>query len=506
MTNLFWQLPWAGPQRISGHVPAWAVMPSSGMGDAKAICVPVRDDPRGGLLLALADPGAELPMVDAPMGGWKRLIGVAGNGHAGYLCLMGYDQPPGGLGDNWAITSCTVLSQAELQPALVKLHEQLGDELARQVVGRQSTSVDTTAPTDPAKPAADGRAGSSRSSIPEASVTFAFGSCQYPSGLMDGPPAQQSYQRLADFMRGTGHRLPDRLLLLGDQIYADATAGLLDPIRLDDRYRVPYEELLRMEPLRDIMRKIPVWTMLDDHEIADNWEPYVQGARGSKLTKGVAAFWNYQRGTRSRSKIWLTPATGPGWSLFMADTRTSREPRSEGSLGTAKILGGPQTLDLEAWLQGQPREDLKIVTTAAMLLPRTVENLEEPLHLDGWSGYPASFHRLLQFLSDKDIRNVCFLSGDAHFGCDVRITLIHPSCRTTRIRSIHAPAMYAPLPFANEQQWNLKLRDRFKFPDRVHGPYTCVVRGKPLTPPGDGCCLLQADRVGGAWTVKVSVI
>ena len=508
MTNLFWQLPWAGPQRIAGRDPAWSVMPSSGMGDAKAICVPVEDTPRAGLLLALADERAELPLVDAPMGGWTRLTAVAGKDHDGYLCLMGYDQPPGGVGDSWAITPSTVLLPVDLQRALVQLHEQLGDELARQVVGRKAKTIESTAPTESAESAADGRAGSSRSRVPqEAGVTFAFGSCQYPAGLMDGPPAQRSYQRLADYLNGQGNRLPDRLLLLGDQIYADATAGLLDPIRLDDRYRVPYEELMRMEPLREVMRKIPVWTMLDDHEIADNWEPYVKGALGARRDKGVAAFWNYQRGILPQDDIWLTSQAEPGWSLFMADTRTCREHRSEATLGTAKILGCKQTQELETWLQKQPREDLKIVTTAAMLLPRTVENLDEPLHLDGWPGYPASFYRLLKFLFDEDIQNVCFLSGDAHLGCDVVVTLSNPEqAHKTTIRSIHAPALYAPLPFANEQPWNLKLADEFMFPDSLHGPYTCTVEGKLLTPPGDGCCLLQADRVSGAWTVQVSVI
>ncbi len=506
MTSLYWQLPWAGPQRLGGREPVWSVMPSSGMGDAQAICVPVSDKPDGGLLLALAGQGPRLPLVDARMGGWTPLTAVAGHDHHGYLCLMVYDQPPGGVGDSWALTTCAVLSLA-LQLALDELHEKLGSELARQVVGRKPIPAATTTTPGSAVPGASDRAGSSSGSASEEpGVTFAFGSCQYPSGLMDGPLAQMSYQRLANFMNQQGQRLPDRLLLLGDQIYADATAGLLDPIRLDDRYRVPYEELMRMEPLREIMRKIPVFTMLDDHEIADNWEPYVQGARGLKFDKGVAAFCNYQRGAPLQTNLWLTPATDPGWSLFMADTRTCREPRSEASLQTASILGLEQTEELEAWLEQQPRANLKIVTTSAMLLPRTVENLSEPLHLDGWTGYPGSLHRLLKFLSDENIPNVCFLSGDAHLGYAVCITLTHPSGRKTKIRSIHAPALYAPLPFANEQPWNLKLRDTFKFPDSARGPYTCKVRGKLFKPQRDGCCLLKADRAGNAWNMTVEVI
>ena len=58
-----------------------------------------------------------------------------------------------------------------------------------------------------------------------------------------------------------------------------------------------------------------------------------------------------------------------------------------------------------------------------MLLPRMVEHEDEPLHLDGWQGHPASLYRLLAFLCDREIANVCFLSGDAHLGCDVDISI-----------------------------------------------------------------------------------
>lgn len=341
---------------------------------------------------------------------------------------------------------------------------------------------------------------------PVLSLTLAFASCQYPSGLLDGLPAQASYQRLADLLENDRARRPDLLLLVGDQIYADATAGLLDPIRLDDRYRVQYEELLRIEPLHRIMRSgIPISWMLDDHEIADNWEPYVQGAQGSKFRKGVAAFWNYQRHAPQKDETWLT-AQGAGWSLFMADTRTHREYRSEATLDDALILGKKQSRKLEDWLQQVDAGSLKLISTSSMLLPRLIEHAEEPLYLDAWQGYPASLHRLLAFVCDNKISNLCFLSGDAHLGCDVDIVITDGTGNEVTTRSIHTPALYAPLPFANEQPWNLNLlHDHFSF-QGPKGRYTCEVNGHAMLPHRDGSCLLKADRAGTAWNVTVEVI
>ena len=320
---------------------------------------------------------------------------------------------------------------------------------------------------------------------------------------MDGLPAERSLQRLADRLDDPDARHPDRLLLVGDQIYADATAGLLDPVRLDDRYRVPYEELLHIEPLRRIMGRIPVLCMLDDHEIVDNWEPYVKGAQGPLFRKGVAAYWTYQRGVAPRDRTWIKRREA-GWSLFMADTRTHRDARTEASLLTAEILGSPQHLELEQWLTGQPAENLKLVASPAMLLPRLWEHLEEPLHLDGWQGYPASLQRLLMFVCDNEIANVIFLSGDAHLGCDVTIRLTGPDGKKVALRSIHAPALYAPLPFANEQPWNLKIPDEFEFPG-PGGTYICHVTGAVSEPYRDGYRLLMADRVRGIWEVSAPV-
>ena len=99
-------------------------------------------------------------------------------------------------------------------------------------------------------------------------VTIALGSCQYPHGPLDGGPAQASLNRLADDAEaGT----IDLVLLMGDQIYADATAGLVDPRVRDDRYVIPHERAQAAQGLQRVLALAPTVMLADDHEVQDNW-------------------------------------------------------------------------------------------------------------------------------------------------------------------------------------------------------------------------------------------
>lgn len=530
MTRLDWQLPWAGPRLTDPEAPSWSVMPSPRQGNAVAVCVAVRTV-RGQVELALAaQPTASIPTANAPLDIWTEVRAAPGTAHGGFLCLVGHDLVTlDGRATPFRAALPSRVALDELGAALVALQHD-GLSLVDYVL--QDPRLMGPARPNPAAAAAPGSAaskGSANASIAfaappsgrsgdaslPAALTLAFASCQYSAGLLDALPAQASLQRLADRLDHPTLPQPQRLLLLGDQIYADATAGLLDPARLADRYRLPYEELLRVAPLRRIMGRIPISYMLDDHEIVDNWEPFVQGATGKRYRRGLDAYWRYQRGDHrppgqrgqgGDDTTWFT-VPGNGWELFGADTRTERDARSEATLEQAEILGAAQRGALESWLTQLPRDDLKLVAAPAMLLPRVLDGLEEPLHLDNWQGYPASLHRLLALICDEQIDHVVYLSGDAHLSCDARITVLGPDGKTARLRALHAPALYAPLPFANEQVWNLAMpRDRFTFTQ--HGrTYRCSVAAAPLPRTRDGSCLLHADRDRtGRWKIRCELV
>jgi cholesterol oxidase len=194
----------------------------------------------------------------------------------------------------------------------------------------------------------------------------------------------------------------------------------------------------------------------------------------------------------------------------MADTRTAREYRSEETLADATILGQAQTKSLEAWLAQAPPQDLKIVTSAAMLLPRARLFQDAPLRLDNWHGYPASFHRLLAFVCDHGLRNLVFLSGDLHLGCSARVRVRNRATgQEVEFQSHHAPALYAPYPFANETRWNLLLEDRFSFEWARGGKgstYDVSVSGHTLGEGAHGCGILEARRNGAGWKLEIDFL
>lgn len=492
---------------------SWYVAADRTQGDGWGLLAPVRQQAGGAWEIA-APAGTQFQLTRLVVDSLRELAFPEGERASHYLCLLRYDypedrpgpafQPGGDLVEHGAALAPPAKSAGapdkalaeELQAALALLARRHGTGLQRQFV---------SAPAAAAPPGSD-----------QDALTFVFASCQYPSGMLDRDQAIRSYQALA---RRFADRLPERLLLLGDQVYTDATYGLLDPTRLDDRYRLPYEQLSGPQgPLaqlpqdfREVMRMTP-----DDHEIVNDWEPWGPRAKGRRYEHGLASYWRYQRGENSAQgkDIWIKECADPGtrqrWHLFMTDTRTQREYRSEKTLATATILGARQTGELEQWLQDTPREDLKIITSASMLLPRARMNVGEPLRLDGWQGYPASFHRLLAFLCDHGIPNVVFLSGDLHLGCRARIRVRKRGApRKVAFESHHTPALYAPYPFANESRWNLLLRDRFTFTygsGAQAGTYDCTVAATTLEEGVNGAGLLRARSAGAGWELKASFV
>jgi hypothetical protein len=531
---LLWQLP-AESLRFDARRNEWNVRSAPGLGRARALFVPVRDSGSpGDWKLTLAN-RAPRPLTLVNDRTWVA-VGIDPGGAlpetTHYLCLLRYDQPPDRPGESFfkdfALPGPEV-SPEELDTVFAELLRAEPQRIAIDVV-LPPTATGPGAPAGDVSTAGSGSTAGSRAMRPAARasspparppaprepaspVHFAFASCQYPAGFLDRGLAHASYEALARHVKAGFD--PVHLLLLGDQVYTDATYGLLDPARLDDRFRMPYEDLTSRStgPWACLPQNLLAVTRMtpDDHEFVDNWEPFYPGATGSRFEFGIAAYWAHQRREDPSPDFDLhIEEQGPGWRLFMADSRTQRCHRSAETLGDATLLGRQQTGMLERWLEAADPGDLKIVTTAAMLLPRQRQYVDDPLYLDNWQGYPASFYRMLAFICDRQLRNLVFLSGDAHIGCSVRATVRNlDTGQSARFESHHAPALYAPYPFANESPFNLLLDDRFSFSVAVDGAvanYECIAKGSVLPVERQGCGLLEARPEGDGWATEVSVV
>ena len=372
--------------------------------------------------------------------------------------------------------------------------------------------------------------------------TFAVASCQYPGGLLDRTPpgtphdrrpgpADASLEWLAarlDEKGGpTGRPAPTELLLLGDQIYADASAGLFDPRVQDDRLRLSYQAFLGARGSRRVLCRLKTTMRFDDHEIIDNWEPGPPGTHRREngfddeklLREGLAAYVEQQLdqppAAARLDPSWDSTPSVAGRPLFLADARSRRTPRDAASAGAASILGEAQFAALEAWLDTTPA-GVCFVTSASMVLPRRrvvadSDCVATALRSDAWDGYPASLHRLLRLVhrhGQDGGRGIVFLSGDEHISNRTRITLTSlAGGRTVVAHSIHASALYAPWPFANSAPSDFANDESFEFTVMLGASsetFRCSVQAVHVDPPGDGHALLTVPSDVAPLSVDVS--
>ena len=418
----------------------------------------------------------------------------------------------------------------ELGIAIQKKFDSGNDDLAKKCVW-----VKPDQPTNIGDPSTASR------KLPDSTVfNFAFGSCQYPSGMIDNTLAFESYQRLADLVETQSEQSPETLILLGDQIYADASAGLFDPLDSDDRYRSPHEKFFANLHVDRVARNIPIYFTLDDHEIDNNYEPYASlssthnkkplacleshiDQQTQRANDGINAFNLYQRGieesdaTRSpnnKVQLWQIIDTFAS-PFFVSDTRTERNNRSVASISDATIMSQDQFKALRDFMVKHKNNGRPVfITSASAMLPRINVAISEDesnpinsIRSDAWDGYPKSLHALMGLIYENNIRNVIFLSGDMHISSITKITLDGKS-RKVSFHSIHSSGFYSPYPFANSSKEELAQKDKWQF--KIETEVSTKKTTETLTCetetafyPGDGFAEMRVSKEAHGWKANV---
>ena len=383
-------------------------------------------------------------------------------------------------------------------------------------------------------------------------LCFHLAACLYPGGLFERSarphpgslgavsnlpgPADRSLQRLRALRQASGFASP--VLLAGDQIYVDATAGLFDPTLRDEPFKRAYDRLREQDWRTEALMGITPVTLMDDHEVADNWQPSLNRGRAADgltlMFKGRYAFLQRQRqinpdpidGPRSRRSLWRLDETSlPGHLLFVGDSRSERSARDPQDMLCARIIGEAQRKAM-LWAlcsqQALQPGQIKFVATSSMLLPRRLSTAQAEqahaqavlagracgpyshagaLRSDAWCGYPGSLHDLLASLVDLQIQHCVFLSGDEHIGCVAEATVQRLGAdgqaqgQAVTLRSVHTGALYAPFPFANGVAEDFAERETFHF-DVDDRHYSCTVQAR-FPSRGDGFVEVAVHRAPG---------
>lgn len=319
-------------------------------------------------------------------------------------------------------------------------------------------------------------------------------SCIYPPNLLRQRLAYKMMDRITQLARDESDgSIKYTLLVAGDSIYADASAGILDPTEPRERFELAYRRL----------QTTPSWQQMslvihnrlhtiDDHEIIDNWEPSCKSApdetddssNADLMEQAKYHFLNFispgnegQQIEDMPNKLWGRRLI-QGLNFFLMDTRTERDPRSAETVNTAEMVSPKQITDILAWLDELDQEDgespelvpvPKFIMSGSMLLPRRTSFVSaddqtfSTLQSDSWDGYSNTRNKLLAHIAIRGIRNVIFLSGDEHLPNKTTIELTNADGLKTTVFSLHGAPLYAPLPFANSEPWAFLHEDRYAF-------------------------------------------
>ncbi len=336
----------------------------------------------------------------------------------------------------------------------------------------------------------------------DSNLCFIHGSCQYPSWVIDGYMADDSYRRLSKRLdTQASNQRPQFMTLVGDQIYADPSTGLFAENDLFERYTKPYEVLYGNQYVRSVRRRLPAHTMLDDHEIETDWEPIPGDVENDQNMRiGVASFMRYQNVSQlsNEGRLWYTSKHN-GYAFFTLDTRTERTPRTAANIETAKLIADEQYQHLTEWLiKNKELNKPVFILSPSTFLPRHAVAVEgktsaASIKSDGWTGYPETLNRLLVFIAENKINNIVFLCGDEHLSCVSKAVIKDTQMKTAaEINIIISSAFYAPYTFANSRPWDLAANESFSF-SNLSNPcdgYRCNV-STDFIKHGDGFCLVE---------------
>jgi len=365
-----------------------------------------------------------------------------------------------------------------------------------------------------------------------AGASFLVGSCRYTGSPFDEDLADSIFEAMC---KQVYHPGVDHVLLVGDQIYADATADMFDTRELREHFSRRYREAFGAPHLRRLLASVPTYMALDDHEFDDNWpgnaqdllkdnDPVVQ--RSMELFwQGLAAVKAYQWGMSQRDGqpkgwspshddqgLWHTFESG-GLPFFVMDTRTERtlrQARISSNAAHAQLVGKRQFDTLTKWLCDAPSEKPKFIVSGSVLapVPRNFTGLEWMYRSnDDWAGYPATWRSLVKYIVERQIQNVVFIAGDYHLSALAKLTLNSDidGKKPVTAYSIVASGLFAPLPFANSKcedyEWGTPTKLPFSAQDA-----TIEVEPYLLTTNSSHFLRVDANYAGGSkWEIVVSV-
>lgn len=370
-------------------------------------------------------------------------------------------------------------------------------EMVRRRIVASRTSVENTPP-------------------PDRRFSFAVGSCRYPGTLIDRHRADAIYAAIIQAFnlveKDAGSF--DCLFLLGDQIYADATANVLDPSVPRDRYIGSYSDAWRSPYFKHLLSQLPVHFAMDDHEMSDSWSGNYdkelaigEAQKKQYVNRNNEAEYAIQAARIFMGRLEVAP-TGPNplhlwyelgcetgrlevfYPCFVMDTRSERQLRRHEGLHAKELISDEQFCALQRWLSNHSGTSPfaggpKFIFSGVTLAPAKkslIDNYTSALTDDGWLGYPATLNKVLDYLWQNNIANVVFVGGDLHLSSVSKIELKQiTGNRSLTVWQIVSSGLYAPLPFTGSTKIDYDWNSKYQLPGVNSPAFTANVQSRLLS-------------------------
>ena len=319
-------------------------------------------------------------------------------------------------------------------------------------------------------------------------MSLILGSCRYPGFLWKVKEADEIFRPLRKEAEGEGksgnNRQADFVFMVGDQIYADmmnrhVPIGLADTF---EEFQERYHTAFGSRNTRRLLRSIPTYMILDDHEIEDNWTQDRIEKKNPESRKlfnlAISSYMSYQwlHGPRNFNQRLYYAFECNGYPFFVLDSRTQRFVDDlPGTLADNHLLGRPtianeepsQLARLLRWLIKQQNDRgnaPKFIGSSSVFAPspmsaregRGDEDTPENVKVkwkedsDSWPAFPNTRRAILRCIIENNIQNVIFLSGDIHCSNVARIRFSGSADAEKLVTySITSSAFYWPFFFAD---------------------------------------------------------
>ncbi len=269
---------------------------------------------------------------------------------------------------------------------------------------------------------------------------FGLGSCRYlfwdNPVRRDGPLGDRIFRSILAEHETSAL---DFMLFLGDQVYADPLNFLWRSSSLEEYFKL-YRTAFGQPGFQELLRNVPSYMIMDDHEIRDGWSLDDLGAEESRYVAAMQAYNAYQH---SRN-----PVTAPGvfhysfercgLPFFVMDTRSERRKNRE-------MINFAQMNTLQRWLSSNRSAPVRFIASSVPFFP------DEHDVGDGWGAYDRQRGELLEYIRSEKIGPVVFLGGDAHASSVTEMT-----CRRDPnfyVASVVSSPLFWPYGFGRKSQY-----------------------------------------------------